>query len=122
MLSESDIVIGQFNAGTYGNFEIEGMMLGKSVVGYLNPDYEKWYEVPPPIISVNENNMEEDLYLKVEELILNPELRRSSALKSREYVSRIHDYKKVCLKLSSIIDSLYAKNNKNVIKEKENVP
>ncbi|EKD26239.1 MAG: hypothetical protein ACD_79C01302G0020 [uncultured bacterium] len=108
IIENADIVVGQFTVGAYGNFEIEAMMMKKPVVGYINPEYiPNIYDESIPIVNVDENNIEESLYEKIEQLILNQNLREKIGSKGYEYVNKIHDYRIVSKKLLSIINNLY---------------
>ncbi|CCQ96872.1 conserved hypothetical protein [[Clostridium] ultunense Esp] len=50
---EADLVVDQILCGSYGLFAVEGMSLGKPVVGYIREDLALTYPEMPPIVSAN---------------------------------------------------------------------
>lgn len=87
---QSDIGIDQILYGWHGKVSVELMALGKPVVCYINPEYLK-YRPDLPVVNASVENLEQVL----ENLINNPELRRTIGEKSREYVAKYHDVEKV---------------------------
>ncbi|MDD5022723.1 MAG: hypothetical protein PHU63_00985 [Candidatus ainarchaeum sp.] len=96
---KADIIIDQIKLGAYGVFSIEGMALGKPVVCYILKDL---YNKNCPIVNVNKENFEK----KVEELIKNKKLREEIGKKSRDYVEKVHDNRKVSKRYFEIIKEI----------------
>lgn len=92
-----DIGIDQLLIGWYGKFSVEIMALGKPVICYISHEYDK-YRPDLPIVNANEKSLEQVL----EDLIINPDLRRELGNKSCEYVSQYHDVEKVVDQLFEI--------------------
>ncbi|MFH1454436.1 MAG: glycosyltransferase [Armatimonadota bacterium] len=104
ILQKADIVVDQLLCGWYGHLAVECMALGKPVLAYVD---EKWcrqvgYAVEVPIINTTKDNIYENL----KKLIKNPGLRKDCGRKSREYVEKVHDYRKVAKELLNIYSSI----------------
>jgi glycosyltransferase involved in cell wall biosynthesis len=98
----ADIVVDQFNAGWYGVFAIEGMALGKPVVGYLRDEpreqTERAFGVKVPIVSTTKETLAE----RLQPLVESAEERRRIGAASRAYVERVHDGEKIADRLIDI--------------------
>ena len=105
-IKRADIALGQFYAGWYGNFDIECMIYGKPVFGYINPDLLEPGMDIPPLINIETHDFEEELYAKLEELIKDPELRKRIGIQSREYAVKIHDHIHVAERLKSLFGQI----------------
>ncbi|MDQ3895460.1 MAG: hypothetical protein M3292_12515 [Actinomycetota bacterium] len=102
----ADIVVDQFNAGWYGVFAIEGMALGKPVVGYLRDEpreqTERAFGVKVPIVSTTKETLAE----RLQPLVESAEERRRIGAASRAYVERVHDGEKIADRLIEIYGRL----------------
>jgi len=74
----------------YGMVSIEAMSYGIPTICRFNPDYYN-----PPIINAEPNNIKE----KIEELINDRALYLKTSRKSRKYVEKVHDVRKVVDKI-----------------------
>lgn len=108
MYDKSDIGIDQILYGWHGKVSVELMALGKPVICYINPEYGK-YRPELPIINADKTSLEQAL----EDLIINPELRKTIGERSREYVLKYHDVEKVVDQLFEI----YGLTNKSQKKD-----
>ena len=102
----ADIVVDQFNAGWYGVFAIEGMALGKPVVGYLRDEpreqTERAFGIEVPIVSTTKETLAE----RLQPLVESAEERRRIGSASRAYVERVHDGEKIADRLIEIYGRL----------------
>lgn len=92
-LNISDIVVDQLLIGWHGMFSVESMAMAKPTVCFINQEYKKRlkYAEDLPLVNASPDN----LYEKLRMLIENPNLRKTIGHKSRNYVERVHDCKKV---------------------------
>lgn len=88
--SSADIIIDQLIIGTYGVLSIEAMALGKPVITYISDDMIKTLPTDLPIHNANIYNIKN----RIEELIIDSNLRKELGIKGRKYVERYHDYRK----------------------------
>ena len=86
---KADIVIDQLIIGAYGVFAIEVMAMGKPVIVYISEEMKDTYPEELPVVSASPADIKE----KIEQLILDGELRHSLGVKGRAYVERYHDYR-----------------------------
>lgn len=89
----ADIIADQFLLGIYSNFAIEGMALGKPVIGYLR---EEWFNINThwkycPIVNTSPDYIKANLI----DLIEDYQLRLNLGLRGRVYVERFHNIKSV---------------------------
>lgn len=87
LYKQADIIVDQIIIGEYGSLAIECMAMGKPVVCWICDFSKKKYPRDLPIVSANKDN----LYEKMEELILNSDLRNELGIKGRRYVEKYHD-------------------------------
>lgn len=85
--AKADIIVDQLLIGTYGMFAIECMAYGKPTVCYIREDLVKSFPEPPPIYNANIDNIKE----KLEELIVDSNLRYQIGEKSRGYIEKYHN-------------------------------
>ena len=98
----ADIVVDQLNAGWYGVFAIEAMVLGKPVVTFLHEDAvrrtEEAFGVEVPIVSATKESLVETLRPLVE----SAEERRRIGAASRAYVEQVHDSDRIADRLLEV--------------------
>jgi glycosyltransferase involved in cell wall biosynthesis len=99
LMQKADIFIDQIICGGYGLASVEAMSFGKPVLCYILPQlFEHGLPKECPIVNANPDNIKE----KLEELIVNPALRKEIGEKSRKYVEDFHDSDKIALQLIEI--------------------
>lgn len=109
-LNIADIVFDQIGRGWHGTFAVEGMAMGKPVLGYIRDDYRQKYRrgfpnAPRlPIISVTSDN----LYTEIKSLIDDLSRCRRIERESRRYVERVHDQRKICEGLLKMYEKVLA--------------
>lgn len=96
----ADIVLDQLIVGTYGSLSVECMALGKCVCLYINEKLQTPHKTEIPVWNVNIENVED----RLEELILNPEIRFNIGLQARKYVETYNDINIVGRRLLSIYE------------------
>jgi glycosyltransferase involved in cell wall biosynthesis len=97
-LKESDIVIDQILIGSYGLFSIEAMYLGKPVICYIAEENKEHYPEDLPIFNANYSNIKE----RIEQLIINCNLRDDLGKQGYLYVTKYHDSDKIAQLLKEI--------------------
>jgi glycosyltransferase involved in cell wall biosynthesis len=101
-----DIFVDQFNAGWHGVFAIEGMALGKPVVGYIRngprEQTEAAFGAELPIWSATKETLAE----RLKPLIASVEERARLGAAGRAYVEQVHDADKVADRLLAIYERL----------------
>jgi len=98
-MKSCDIFIDQIIVGSYAAAAIEAMSLGKPAIAYIMPGvFKSGTPEYCPIINANPDNLK----VKLEELIKEPQLRQDIGKKSRKYVEEIHDVNKIALQLLEI--------------------
>jgi len=98
LYKHADIIVDQIIIGEYGSLAIECMAMGKTVVCWICDFSKKKYPSDLPIVSANKDN----LYEKIEELILNSELRNELGIRGRSYVEKYHDVNRLITELLDI--------------------
>ena len=100
----SDIVVDQLIIGWHGIFAIESMALGKPTLCYINEDWKKdvSYAKDLPLV----NTTPDTIYVNLKLLLENPDLRKEIGQKSRKYVEKVHDSKKVAKQLLEFYENL----------------
>ncbi len=106
-IKSADVVLGQFLMGVYGNTEIESMMHGKPVIGYIDPRFKDAYPPGLPLVSIGPSDFEGELYRQLEQLITDEDYRLRLGKKTREYVVTVHGETPVARRLHEIIEALY---------------
>lgn len=107
--AQADIIVDQLNYGRYGATAREGMMLGKTVVCYLNhleySDEDRLESLQEcPLVSATEK----DIYDKLKFLIENPEYREETGRKSREYALKWHAAEKCAERYEALYDEVFS--------------
>jgi len=109
IMSESDILIEQLIANAYSLNAIEGMATGLPVIANIKDGaYYKLFKAYSyaedcPIVSSNIFTLVDIL----ENLILNPSLRREIGIKSRSYVEKYHSFKSSHFLFSNIYKKIW---------------
>jgi len=101
---ECDIFIDQLLSGWYGTAAIEAMAIGRPTIAFIRESYKQYidYGEDIPIINANPESIYEVLIKIMHEKQLLPEIGR----KSREFVEKIHDLRKVTTKIIELYKSL----------------
>jgi len=99
---EADIILDQLLCGSYGLLCVEAMALSKPVVTYIRDDLVPSFPPELPVMNANPDNIEE----KLEELLVNVELREEIAERGRSYVERYHAREVVVDQLEEIYRQL----------------
>jgi glycosyltransferase involved in cell wall biosynthesis len=103
---DADIFVDQFNAGWHGVFAIEGMALGKPVVGYIRDEPREQTEAAFGAELPIWNATKETLVERLKPLIASAEERQRLGNAARAYVEQVHDGDKVAERLLAIYESL----------------
>jgi len=98
----ADIVIDQVILGEYGSLAVECMAMGKPVICWISDFSKEKLPKELPIVSASIDN----LYEKVESLIIDSKLRRQLGLKGRNYVEKYHDINKTAKELINIYNKI----------------
>jgi len=107
ILQQSDIVLDQFVLGDHGLLALESMASGKPTVCYIKPSILNKYPDDFPIVVANQDNLTEVL----EALLKDSRRRNEIGRRSRAYVERYHDARKVARDLVCIYEELLRKKN-----------
>ena len=99
LLGQCDIVVGKIieSIGWFGKFELEGMTLGKPVIGFVGDDLYKKYH--PPVWRTSEKTFEHDL----ETLIDDADAQKRLSIESIAYIDANHSVQKIC----DLLDGCY---------------
>ena len=100
-IESSDLVIDQILVGFYGMLSIESMAMGKPVICYIREDL--WIKIKNecPVYNANPDNLFETL----KSILQNPEQLLESQKKSRLYVEKYHDAKKIAKQYLEIFEN-----------------
>ncbi len=102
----ADIFVDQFNAGWHGVFAIEGMALGKPVVGYIRDEPREQttqaFGAELPIWDATKETLAE----RLKPLIASADERQRLGDAGRAYVEQVHDAAKIADRLLAIYESL----------------
>lgn len=104
LVSECDIFLDQFIIGEYGLAAVEAMAYGKPVVSFIRQDVLNLLPNDMPIIVTDLENLKATII----KLINDSLLRNSIGIKSRKYVEKYHDSKKV---ISILIEEYFKEYN-----------
>jgi len=99
---QADVVVDQLVVGEHGAYAVEAMALGKPVVCYIHPDFEKCYPEGFPIVNATPDTLADEL----RRLIADKGLRCSIGQASRAYAERVHDAEVVARQLVRIYGDL----------------
>ncbi len=98
---KADIIVDQLLIGTYGMFAIECMAYGKPTVCYIREDLLDSFPEAPPIYNANIDNIKD----KLEELIVDFDIRYRIGVESRRYIEKYHDSYIIAAKALEIYNS-----------------
>ncbi len=98
IMRDCDIFVDQIVLGAHGVAAVEAMAFGKPVLCYINEEIGINYPPDLPIINADPENIAE----KLEMFLKNPPLRNEIGIKSRKYVEKYHDDRKIALELTEI--------------------
>lgn len=101
-VGNSDIVIDQMLLGSFGFVSIEAMAMYKPVITYMRDDIWDKVKADCPIINANPDNLFEVL----ENIIQNPAQLTGISSKSREYVEKFWEEKKVAQDYYSLFENI----------------
>ena len=105
---QADIIIDQIIIGEYGSLAVECMAMAKPVVCWICDYSKERYPIDLPIVSGNKDN----LYEKLEMLILDFDMRKKLGLEGRNYVEKYHDINKLIMELIDIYNEMMGNNQK----------
>lgn len=89
----ADIVLDQFNIGTFGLTTPEAMACAKPVILHFDPQVHRWcFSEMPPIL---EAQTADEIYERLRELMRNPDYRYHIGQRSREWVIKHHGWELV---------------------------
>lgn len=101
-IAEADIYVDELRCGSYGMTAVEAMASGKPTISYIRDDLFNKYPEDLPIVSANPD----DIYMKLRELILDPDLRHNIGVQSRLYAERHHSLATVGQRLKQIYEQI----------------
>ena len=102
LIQSSDVVVGQLHLGIISMSEQEAMACGKPVVGEFR--YAGTYPESPPILTGEDPA---ELADQIIYLLDDREARQQLGARSREWVVKYHDYRKV----AQLLESYYRKDD-----------
>ncbi len=106
LLNRTNILIDQAYADSVGMNGLYALAMGKVVLGGNAPENQKEFnEYDCPIVNIEPDV--EDIYCKLEDLILNADKIEVLSKKSREYVERVHDAKVIAKKYIRVFEENY---------------
>ncbi len=105
--TQADIVVDQLNYGRYGANARESMMLGKPVIGSLNPVDAAPLSPNPVIVEAPiVQATEETIYERLKELVADAQLREELGRASRRFALKWHAADVCALRYERIIDRI----------------
>lgn len=103
LLQTCDIVVDSVDIlGWYGVLTNEVQQMGIPCCTWIKPELEKFLDEPNGIINVTKDNLKE----KLDELILDENLRIELGKQGKKYVNKVHNNKEVCQKIFQTYDSI----------------
>ena len=88
----ADVVVDQFEIGSFGSTAVEAMSCGRPVLIYINPEYSRLcYDEPPPILNASS---EEEIYNCLVRAA-HPSTRIELGRQARGWILRHHDWHRV---------------------------
>jgi len=105
LIAESDLLLDQFTIGAEGLASHEAMALGKPVVCFIKPALLPRYPANLPIVTANQETLQEAITPLLEDGLRRHEIGRQS----RRYVEDHHDARNICSELHEIYGELCSK-------------
>jgi len=102
----ADIIVDQLRTGWHGVFALEALALGKPVVTHIRPDLVKNLPETHPFALADPDNIKTVL----KKLIIDKSERLKLSRKSRIYVEKFHDAKKVNQNMINTYENLHREN------------
>lgn len=103
----ADIVLDQFNIGTFGLLTPEAMACGKPVIVHFNPSVHTWcFPEMPPVIQAQ---TPEEIYEQMHMLVRDFQLRGQIGTKSREWIIRYHGWEKIAEAHINLYETILSK-------------
>lgn len=92
-ISSSDLIIDSIIGGYYGLFGLESMAMYKPIAGFIRKELPVWQKIKDdcPVYIVDPDT----IYGVLEEIILNPGQLIERSKRSREFVEKYHDARKI---------------------------
>ena len=112
----SDLIVDQFGVGSTGLIGQEVMACEKPLLQYIDVDmYKKFYSETPPILNAETEN---EIYIAIQNVLNDPKLGIKIGKKSREWILKYHDHKKIVQKYIYLYKAINEKESFNKIREK----
>ena len=104
-----DMVIDQFNLGSFGGIMFKAMAVGAAICTYLDEDkIGELYDEVPPVINCK---TEEEILTRIIEILKNPNKLDKLQIASRKWIKKFHSSKETTeIQLSGYIDFMEKKN------------
>ena len=108
LLQTCDIVVDSVGfydkrqVGWYGVFTNEAQQMGIPCCTWIKPGLEPYLEEPNGIVNVTKDNLKQ----RLEELILDENLRRDLGRSGEKYVEKVHNNRKICEKILTVYDQI----------------
>ncbi|MEW5706967.1 MAG: glycosyltransferase family 4 protein [Actinomycetota bacterium] len=97
LISNYQIVVGQFEIGAIGMSEMEAMACARPVICYF--EYQDWYAEAPPLVLAK---TDDEIVDKIEYLLANPHQCEEIGITSRDWIVKYHDYISVAKRLAEM--------------------
>jgi len=103
LLQTCDIVVDSVDVlGWYGVLTNEVQQMGIPCCTWIKPGLEPYLEEPSGIVNVTKDNLTQ----RLEELILDENLRRDLGRSGEKYVEKVHNNRKICEKILTVYDQI----------------
>lgn len=107
---QADIVVDQLHIGWYGVLTVEALALGKPVVVYIRDDLYDRFRPTIPVINANPDTLKEEL----RRIILDYDRRVELSNNARDFVSEVHDVRRVGAALREAYEDVMSREVKPV--------
>ncbi|MDI9395634.1 MAG: glycosyltransferase [Euryarchaeota archaeon] len=103
LLQTCDIVVDSVDVlGWYGVLTNEVQQMGIPCCTWIKHGLEPYLEEPSGIVNVTKDNLKQ----RLEELILDENLRGNLGINGKKYVEKVHNNKVICEKILSVYDRI----------------